>query len=44
MCHYLAEEVIVTCYQHIAGCQSLYSYILTTDKDCDPSGAPLVGQ
>jgi len=44
MCHFLAEEVIVIRYQHIAGCQSLYLYILTTDKDCDPSGAPLVGQ
>ena len=30
MCRYLAGEVIVIRYQHIAGCQSLYSYILTT--------------
>ena len=29
MCHYLAGEVIVIRYQHIAGCQLLYSYILT---------------
>jgi len=29
MCRYLAGEVIVIRYQHIAGCQSLYSYILT---------------
>jgi len=29
MCHYLAGEVIVIHYQHIAGCQSLYSYILS---------------
>jgi len=28
MCRYLAGEVIVIRYQHIAGCQSLYSYIL----------------
>jgi len=29
MCRYLAGEVIVIRYQHIAGCQSLYSYILS---------------
>ena len=28
MCRYSAGEVIVISYQHIAGCQSLYSYIL----------------
>jgi len=36
MCRYLAGEVIVIRYQHIAGCQSLYSYILT----CRPATHP----
>jgi len=31
MCRYLAGEVIVIRYQHIAGCQSLYLYILTPE-------------
>jgi len=29
MCRYLAREIIVIRYRHIAGCQSLYSYIFS---------------
>jgi len=36
MCRYLAGEVTVIRYQHIAVCQSLYSYILS----CGHGGRP----
>jgi len=44
MCRYLTGEVIVIRYQHIAGCQSLYSYILNVhsigaDGNSDPTCA-----
>jgi len=43
MCRCLAGEVIVIRYQHIAGCQSLYSYILNAHgpERCWPSIKPL---
>jgi len=39
MCRYLAGEVIVIRFQHIAGCQSLYSHILSTRADTPADSA-----